>query len=114
VPPEARVVAALHDVLEDSGVTAEDLEAAGLRGAELEAVLLLTRDEDEPYEEYIERIAMAEGEAGRLARVVKLADLPDNLGRARPELEDLRKRYEKAIKRLEAVPRGARFRAETT
>ena len=99
VPPEARVVAALHDVLEDSELTAEDLEAAGLGGAELEAVLLLTRGEDEPYEEYIERIATAEGEAGRLARVVKLADLRDNLGRVTPELEDLRERYEKAIGR---------------
>ena len=70
---------------------------------ELEAVLLLTRAKDEPYEEYIERVATVEGEAGQLARVVKLADLRDNLGRARPEMEDLRKRYEKAIERLEAA-----------
>jgi guanosine-3',5'-bis(diphosphate) 3'-pyrophosphohydrolase len=98
VPPEARVVAALHDVLEDSDVTAEDLE---LPEPELEAVKLLTRGEDEPYEEYIERIATAEGEAGRLAQVVKLADLRDNLGRLTPELEHLRPRYEQAIRRLE-------------
>jgi (p)ppGpp synthase/HD superfamily hydrolase len=102
VPPDARVVAALHDVLEDSEVTAAVLEAAGLSGAELEAVLLLTPGEDEPYEEYIERIAAAEGEAGRLARVVKLADVRDNFGRLTPELEHLRERYERAIERLEA------------
>ena len=103
VPPEARVVAALHDVLEDSDLTAEDLKAAGLGQAELEAVLLLTRSDEEPYEEYIERIAAAEGEAGRLARVVKLADLRDNLSRVRPGMEDFRERYEKALERLEPV-----------
>ena len=96
-------MAALHDVLEDSDLTAEDLKAAGLSEVELEAVKLLTRSDDEPYEEYIERIATAEGEAGRLARMVKVADLRDNLSRARPDLEDLRQRYEKALERLEPV-----------
>ncbi len=61
---EARVVAALHDVLEDSDLTAEDLKAAGLGEVELEAVKLLTRLDDEPYEEYIEQIATAEGRGG--------------------------------------------------
>jgi (p)ppGpp synthase/HD superfamily hydrolase len=103
VPPEARVVAALHDVLEDSDMTAEDLRRLGLGDVELEAVLLLTRPDDEPYEDYIERLATAPGEAGRLARIVKLADLRDNLSRTRPEQEDLRQRYERAIKRLEPV-----------
>jgi (p)ppGpp synthase/HD superfamily hydrolase len=105
VPPEARVVAALHDVIEDSNLTAADLKEAGLGDAELEAVLLLTRGEDEPYEDYIERIVAAEGEEGRLARIVKLADVRDNLARLTPELEDRRERYEQAIARLEG--RGA-------
>jgi (p)ppGpp synthase/HD superfamily hydrolase len=103
VPPEARVVAALHDVLEDSDLTVVDLGAAGLGQAELWAVILVTRREDDPYDEYIERIAEAEGEAGRLARVVKLADLRDNLSRVKPGMEDFRERYEKAIRRLESL-----------
>ena len=103
VPEEARVVAALHDVVEDSDVSDEDLARWGLSEVEAEAVKLLTHDDDEPYEEYIERIATAEGEAGRLARIVKLADLRDNLNRTRPEMEHLRERYEKALARLEAT-----------
>jgi hypothetical protein len=106
VPAEARVVAALHDVVEDSDTTFEDLERLGLGQVELEAVKLLTRSDDEPYEDYIERLATAEGPAGELARTVKWADLNDNLGRARAELPDLKERYEKAINRLQAV--GAR------
>jgi (p)ppGpp synthase/HD superfamily hydrolase len=101
VPPEARVVAALHDVLEDSELGAEDLRAAGLGEVELEAVELLTRGEDEPYAEYIDRVVTAPGEAGRLARVVKLADVRNNLARLTPEHEDHRERYEHALKRLE-------------
>jgi hypothetical protein len=102
VPPEARLVAALHDVLEDSEMTADDLWGLGLPGMELEAVKLLTRGE-EPYEQYIARVATAEGEGGELARTVKWADLHDNLARARPELGHLRERYEQAIKRLAPV-----------
>ena len=97
VPAEARVVAALHDVLEDSDLTPEDLRGQGLSEVELEAVLLLTHPEEEPYADYIERIARAEAEAGRLARIVKLADLHNNLSRLTPEFEHLRERYEKAL-----------------
>ena len=95
------MVAALHDVLEDSELTAEDLRAAGLSEVELEAVLHLTKREGEPYEEYIERVATADGEAGELARKVKLADLQNNLSRLTPEFEHMRERYEKALARLE-------------
>jgi (p)ppGpp synthase/HD superfamily hydrolase len=103
VPEEARVVAALHDVVEDSEVSVEDLARLGLSEAEVEAVKLLTHDDDEPYEEYIERVATAEGEPGRLARIVKLADVRDNLSRTRPGMEHLRERYEKALARLESA-----------
>ena len=99
-PEHTRVVAALHDVVEDSEVTLGDLRAAGLSAVEVEAVGLLTRDPDGPYEDYIEVVATADGEAGELARAVKWADLHDNLARARPERTDLRERYERAIKRL--------------
>ena len=108
VPPDARVVAALHDVLEDSDMTAADLQAAGLGEVELEAVQLLTHDDDEPYDAYIDRLATAPGESGRLARIVKLADVRNNLGRLTPKFEDLRERYERALARLETVEPDAR------
>lgn len=63
----------LHDVLEDTDVSAEDLRDAGVTGGVLEVVELLTRRDDVPASVYYERIC-----EHRLARIVKLADLADN------------------------------------
>ena len=70
----ARIVAALHDILEDTHVTLTDLRAAGYSDDVCAAVVCLTRRPAETYEEMIERIAR-----NPLARQVKLADLADNL-----------------------------------
>jgi len=75
----ARIVAVLHDVLEDTPETLDGLSAAGYSEQICAALDCLTRREGEPYEEMIERVA-----ANRLARQVKLADLADNLDIDRP------------------------------
>jgi (p)ppGpp synthase/HD superfamily hydrolase len=82
VPEKARALAFLHDVLEHSDTTLEELSASGLTDVELAALLLLTRDLGESYEAHALRVAHAAGEAGRLARIVKLADLADHLRHA--------------------------------
>lgn len=82
VPPEARVTAWLHDVLEHSDVTLEELRFFGLTVIELETLELLTHVPTESYELHVLRIARAAGPAGRLARMVKLADLDDHLAHA--------------------------------
>src|SRR5262245_11560297 len=71
--PQAKVVALLHDVLEDTKVTYDELvldfpeEVCG-------AVLTVTHSkEEETYEQFIERVAKAEGRVGELARAVKVA-----------------------------------------
>jgi hypothetical protein len=79
VPESARAVAYLHDVLERTGTAPEELRDHGLGEVELAALELLTRRPDEPYELHCLRIAWAGGEAGVLARAVKLADLDDHL-----------------------------------
>lgn len=79
VPPEGRTVAYLHDVLERSATTIADLRGQGLTDAECSALRLLTRPPGESYETHVRRIARAKGDAGRLARTVKLADLEDHL-----------------------------------
>jgi (p)ppGpp synthase/HD superfamily hydrolase len=67
--------AVLHDVVEDTDITLEDLRAEGFPEEVLAAVALLTHDKRKvAYREYIERIA-----ADPIARKVKLADLEDNL-----------------------------------
>jgi hypothetical protein len=81
VPPEARSVAYLHDILEHSDASVADLEAAGVTPVELQAVQLLTRHPDESFEAHALRIAYAKAPAGRLARMVKLADIDDHLSR---------------------------------
>jgi hypothetical protein len=81
VPPEARSVAYLHDILEHSDASVADLEAAGVTPVELQAVQRLTRHPDESFEAHALRIAYAKAPAGRLARMVKLADIDDHLSR---------------------------------
>ena len=109
VPDEAKVVATLHDVVENSDVSLESLQAQGLGAVEAEAVDLLTRRDEEDYADFIERIATASVESGRLARLVKVADVNDNLGRMTDELRakrpDLVARYRRALERLAAARR---------
>lgn len=80
VPPEARAIAFLHDVLEHSDTSVAELRDAGLTLDELEVLELLTRAPNESYEAHTLRVAYARGPAGRIARAVKLADLDDHLG----------------------------------
>jgi len=82
VPPEARVVAWLHETLELAPVTPEQLAGCGASGEEIAAVQLLTRAPDvsaRAYLAHVARIAAAPGRAGGLARIVKVADLRDRL-----------------------------------
>ncbi len=72
--PLAKIVALLHDVLEDTAVTANDLRSAGFTEEIIQAVKVLTRESNEDYFEYIRRIKV-----NPLARQVKIADLKDNL-----------------------------------
>jgi hypothetical protein len=82
VPAEAEALAWLHDVLESSPTTVGELRGQGLTALELAALRVLTRRSDESYELYVLRVAFAPGEAGRLARIVKLADLDDHIAHA--------------------------------
>lgn len=99
---DARVVALLHDVLEDTDHTSDDLRAAGVGEPLLGALELLTRRDDEEYDAYVAEIA-----ANPLARAVKLADIADNVDRldawaaVDPEgHEDRKRKYEGARERL--------------
>jgi (p)ppGpp synthase/HD superfamily hydrolase len=90
------IVAVLHDVVEDSALTLDDLRQQGFPQEVLDAIDSLTRRAGESYAAFIER-------AGRnpIARRVKLADLEDNMNITRmgtlsdKDLERL-KRYHEA------------------
>jgi hypothetical protein len=105
---QAKAVAWLHDVIEDTDVSAGELSRAGMSDTIIDVVLLLTRDPDRDsctYAEYIEHIRQTRNP---LALAVKCADLIDHL---RPHCPArLRPRYEKALKSLTAArvsPTGA-------
>jgi catechol 2,3-dioxygenase-like lactoylglutathione lyase family enzyme len=83
VPDAARAVAFLHDVLEKSDVSVDELRERGLTPVEGAALDLLTRRDGETFERHTLRIGDGEGRAGAIARSVKLADLDDHIGVAR-------------------------------
>jgi hypothetical protein len=101
--PVEHCAAWLHDVIEDSDVTAQDLLDAGIWPVVAEAVLLLTRTADVPNEDYYELIRV-----NQFARAVKLADIADNLAPWRVRQLDretqarLSKKYKKALIALDA------------
>lgn len=98
----AIIVALLHDVAEDTAVTLDDLQAAiPLTANELDALKLLTHDDETPYLEYVAQIKM-----NKLAAKVKAADLKHNsdLSRlAHPQRKDLERveKYRRALDILE-------------
>ena len=87
-----RTVAYLHDVIEDSDLLLEDLDAffSPFVIADVDA---LTRRTDETYFEYIHRVS----NASDTARVVKIADLEDHLDHREHIPDSLVRRYTKAL-----------------
>ncbi len=94
---EERIVALLHDVVEDSHWTLDDLRAEGFSEEIVAAVDGLTRREGETYDDFIAR-----GASNPLARRVKLADIEDNM--------DVRRLGEIGEKDLERLQRYQRAR----
>lgn len=70
---QEKAVALLHDVIEDSDITAADLFASGLSNEVVTAVQILTKKKGQSYQEYLRKV-----KSNNLARVVKLADLKHN------------------------------------
>ena len=71
---DAKIVAILHDIIEDTDVTEEDLLNAGLSKHIVDAVVMLTRSRDEDYMDYVKKLS-----SNPLAKEVKLADLQHNM-----------------------------------
>lgn len=92
---EEKVVALLHDVVEDSTVSFEDLERR-FSDEIVDAVRGMTKKDDESYSEFIDR-----AKENEIAREVKKADIRDNLDASR-----LGKLDEDDIKRMEKYSRS--------
>lgn len=97
---QEKAVALLHDVLEDSDITAAYLLAYGLPNEVVTAVQTLTKKKGQSYQDYLEKV-----KSNNLARVVKLADLKHNsdLSRLKSVSDTDRervKKYKNAIRYL--------------
>lgn len=95
---EEKAVALLHDVLEDSPYTAEELKLAGLPETVVTAVQILTKKKGQDYQLYLEFV-----KSNPIARRVKLADLKHNsdLSRLATITEKDRERLEKYKKAID-------------
>ena len=96
------IVALLHDVVEDSPYTFEDLENHGFSITIIATLRLLTHEDSEDYITYIHRVKENE-----LARIVKLADLKHNSDESRlshidDKVRERLNRYAESIKILES------------
>ena len=95
------VTALLHDVVEDTTYTLDDLRRMGFPDEVIGALTLLTHDPAVPYLDYVARIS-----SDPIAKAVKLADLRHNSDLTRldhPSEKDLARveKYRKAIRLLE-------------
>lgn len=71
--PDAKIVAVLHDVVEDTGTTPDDLRRLGFAERVVQGVLAVSRRAGETYADFVVR-----AKADPIGRMVKLADLEDN------------------------------------
>lgn len=99
--PEEMMAAVLHDVVEDSNLTIEDLRKEGFPQQVIVAVEHLTKKDEEPYDAFIQRV-----KEHPLAIKVKIADLQDNMDLSRikkPSNMDRQrmKKYQEALAELE-------------
>lgn len=95
------VVALLHDVIEDTEYTVNDIRSMGFDESVINALSLLTHNDNTDYMEYVAKI-----KENPVAKVVKLADLRHNSDLSRLTAVDekalaRREKYKKAIELLE-------------
>jgi len=102
--PAEQIAAVLHDVVEDTPWTLHELAGEGFSPEVVAAVDALTRREGESYEAFVARAG-----ANSVARVVKLADLAENMDMRRlasPTAADVARldRYRLAVAQLTGEP----------
>ena len=103
---KSRKVGVLHDIIEDTNTTLDELRELGLEEDEVIAIDALSRRKNETYPEFIERVAQ-----NPLAKEVKIIDINDNLDEKRlaklepSHAEYFRNKYRPALARLSDDPK---------
>jgi hypothetical protein len=101
--PHDQIVAVLHDAIENSDLTIDDLVGDGYPADVVLAIDCLTHRSGEPYERYIDRVAENE-----VARRVKIEHIRENLANnlrtpSNPGNAERIDRYRRALERLGAT-----------
>ena len=98
-----KIVALLHDIIEDTDITYDDLKEYGYDNNIIDALKILTKKKGEYYPDYIDRIINSNN---KIALNVKLSDLKHNMDITRiknPNVNDyerISKRYEPAYVKI--------------
>ena len=101
-------IAYLHDVIEDTGITFGDLNNIGIPKEIAYAVHILSREEDQSYAEFIDKIIAYKSILDIDIVTVKMADIEDNLSDLdTTEFWNMRKRYMKALLKLQDALEGS-------
>ena len=100
------VCALLHDVVEDSDCTFEDLDRMGFPKEVISVLRLLTHEKSVPYMEYVQTLS-----SNPTARAVKMADLRHNSDLTRLDEVDEKaleraKKYKTALEFLNKIAEG--------
>ena len=96
---EEKIVALLHDTIEDTSVIAEYLLEQGFPRTIVDAVLGVTRRDDETYEEFVRRASL-----NPISKQVKIHDLEDNM-----DIRRLSEVTEKDLARLNKYLRAYKY-----
>jgi (p)ppGpp synthase/HD superfamily hydrolase len=88
---DEKIVAVMHDIVEDTDITLDDLRNEGFSKQVISAIDCVTKRDREDYDSFIERISR-----NPLAIQVKLADINDNM-----DLSRLSNVTEKDLERVE-------------
>lgn len=98
---EQKIVALLHDVIEDTEITIDDLRKKGFSEKIIEAVDAITK-KGESYEEYLKKVKDNE-----LAKAVKIEDIKNNM-----DVSRLKEITEKDISRIEKYKKALAYLLE--
>ena len=96
---DEKVVAILHDTIEDGDISPEYLLHQGFSQQIVDAVLSVTKQKGEDYEAFVKRASL-----NPIGRIVKLKDIEDNMDIRRLTILD-----EEALTRLQKYHRAYRF-----
>ena len=86
----AYAVGLLHDIVEDTDCTLDDLVETGYPTYIVEAIDALTKKEEEDYGEYIDRLISS---GSKLAYLVKKADMKDHMAETNTLTDKLKEKY---------------------